>query len=172
MLDVTHMQVSLAGATDFVDAYQRGRPADDRRAVGVSRDAAPCLPGGAGAVVLANCCRNSTRLSSRLPRLTRQESLDPPRGVSRAISALMAVSNTSWKTFFEQVSRVEANPALTIPPASIRSWISTTRDRYRKAIEGDRRRCAGVGVGGRGKGPGTDAVPMPAKGVAGMSDAG
>lgn len=133
MLDVTHMQVSLAGATDFVDAYQRDGPLT----IGELWAFPAMLRLACLEALVQSFCELLPELDPPFeptPRLTRQESLDPTEGVSRAISALMAVSNTSWKTFFEQVSRVEA--ILRDDPAGIYPVMDfDTRDRYRKAIE-------------------------------------
>ena len=133
MLDVTHMQVSLAGAIDFVDAYQREGP--------LTIGELWAFPAMLRLACLEALAESFGELLPDLkppfeppPRLTRHESPDPTEGVSRAISALMAISNTSWKTFFEDVSRVET--VLREDPAGVYPAMDfDTRDRYRKAIE-------------------------------------
>jgi cyclic beta-1,2-glucan synthetase len=133
MLDITHMQVSLASAVEFVSAYQQDGPltiAELWAFPAMLRLA--CLE--ALVQSLSELVPELTPPFEPTPRLTPHETLDPTEGVSRAISALMAVSNTSWKAFFEQVSRVEA--ILQDDPAGIYSAMDfDTRDRYRKVIE-------------------------------------
>ena len=107
LLDAAHMHISLASAADFVKAYQQ-----DRSLTIAELWALPAM------LRLACLERLVLAFSELLPDLTPpfeptpglapHEALDPTEGVSHAISALMAASNTSWKAFFEQVSRVEA----------------------------------------------------------------
>ncbi|MDP2619785.1 MAG: glucoamylase family protein [Hyphomicrobiales bacterium] len=133
MLDVAHMQVSIAGAVEFVKAYQQDGP--------LTIAELWAFPAMLRLACLEALVQSFSELLPELtppfeptPRLTRHETLDPTEGVSRAISALMAVSNTSWKAFFEQVSRVEA--ILQDDPAGVYSAMDfDTRDRYRKAVE-------------------------------------
>lgn len=133
MLDITHLQVSLAGAVEFVDAYQQDGP--------LTIAELWAFPAMLRLACLEALVQSLSELLPELvppfeptPRATPHEALDPTEGVSRAISALMAVSNTSWKAFFEQVSRVEA--ILRDDPAGIYSAMDfDTRDRYRKVIE-------------------------------------
>jgi cyclic beta-1,2-glucan synthetase len=133
MLDVAHMQVSLAGALDFVKAYQQDEP--------LTIAELWAFPSMLRLACLEALVQSFSELLPELtppfeptPRLTRHETLDPTEGVSRAISALVAVSNTSWKAFFEQVSRVEA--VLQDDPAGVYPAMDfDTRDRYRKAVE-------------------------------------
>ncbi|WP_157672210.1 GH36-type glycosyl hydrolase domain-containing protein [Chelatococcus sp. GW1] len=133
MLDVAHMQVSLAGTVEFVRAYQQDGPltiAELWAFPAMLRLA--CLEALVHA--LSELLPDLAPPFEPTPRLTRRETLDPTEGVSRAISALMAVSNTSWKAFFERVSRVEA--ILRDDPAGVYSAMDfDTRDRYRKAVE-------------------------------------
>jgi len=133
MLDVAHMQVSLADTVAFVRAYQRDGP--------LTVAELWAFPAMLRLACLETLVQSLSELLPELvppfeptPRLAPHESLDPTEGVSRAISALMAVSNTSWKAFFEQVSRVEeilqGDPAGVYPAMDF-----DTRDRYRKAVE-------------------------------------
>ena len=133
MLDITHMQVSLAGAVEFVRAYQQDGP--------LTIAELWAFPAILRLACLEALVQSFSELLPELappfeptPRFTPHETLDPTEGVSRAIAALMAVSNTSWKAFFEQVSRVEA--ILQDDPAGVYSAMDfDTRDQYRKAIE-------------------------------------
>ncbi|WP_366553728.1 GH36-type glycosyl hydrolase domain-containing protein [Aquibaculum sediminis] len=133
MLDVMHMQVSLASAVEFVREYQQDAP--------LTIAELWAFPAMLRLACLEELVQSFSELVPELstpfeptPRMTHDEALDPTEGVSRAISALMAVSNTSWKAFFEQVSRVEA--ILRDDPAEIYSAMDfDTRDRYRKAVE-------------------------------------
>ena len=133
MLDAAHMHISLGGAVDFVKAYQR-----DGSLTIAELWAFPAM------LRLACLERLVLAFSELLPDLTPpfeptpglapHEALDPTEGVSHAISALVAISNTSWKAFFEDVSRVEeilrADPARVYPVMDF-----DTRDLYRKAVE-------------------------------------
>ncbi len=133
MLDVTHMQVSLAGTVAFVRAYQQEGP--------LTIAELWAFPAMLRLACLEALVHSFSELLPDLtppfeptPRSTPHETLDPTEGVSRAISALVAVSNTSWKVFFEQVSRVEA--ILQDDPAGVYSAMDfDTRDRYRKVVE-------------------------------------
>ena len=133
MLDVAHMQVSLAGTVAFVRAYQQDGP--------LTIAELWAFPAMLRLACLEALVQSFSELLPELtppfeptPRLTPHETLDPTEGVSRAISALVAVSNTSWKAFFEQVSRVEA--ILQDDPAGVYSAMDfDTRDRYRKVVE-------------------------------------
>ena len=133
MLDNGHMQVSLAGTVEFVRAYQQDGPLKIAELW--------AFPALLRLACLESLAQSLAKLFPDLappfrptPRLTPHEALDPTEGVSRAISALLAVSNTSWDLFFEQVSRVEeilrADPAGVYPAMDF-----DTRDRYRRAVE-------------------------------------
>ena len=133
MLDVAHMQVSLAGTVTFVRAYQQDGP--------LTIAELWAFPAMLRLACLEALVQSFSELLPDLappfeptPRLAPHQTLDPTEGVSRAISALVAVSNTSWKAFFEQVSRVEA--ILREDPAGVYSAMDfDTRDRYRKVVE-------------------------------------
>ncbi|HAW48823.1 MAG TPA: cellobiose phosphorylase, partial [Roseovarius sp.] len=133
ILDVAHMQVSLAGTVEFVRAYQQDGP--------LTTAELWAFPTMLRLACLETLVHSFSQLLPELappfeptPRMTRRETLDPTEGVSRAISALVAVSNTSWKSFFDQVSRIEA--ILRDDPAGVYSTMDfDTRDRYRKAVE-------------------------------------
>jgi cyclic beta-1,2-glucan synthetase len=133
MLDATHMQISLHGTEEFVLAYQRDDP--------LTIAELWALP----AILRLACLeRLVLAFSDLVPdlappfgptlALASREALDPTERVSRAISAIIAVSNTSWKAFFEQVSEVEAilrtDPSGTYPEMDF-----DTRDSYRKVVE-------------------------------------
>ena len=132
-LDATHMQVSLSGMVEFVAAYQQKGPltiAELWAFPAMLRLA--CLETLVHA--FGDLLPNLTPPFERTPGRMTHEALDPTEEVSRAISALMTVSNTPWKGFFERVSRVEA--ILAEDPAEIYPDMDfDTRDRYRKAIE-------------------------------------
>ncbi len=133
MLDAGHMQVSLAGTVEFVQAYQQDGPLKIAELW--------AFPALLRLACLETLIHSFSKLLPDLtppfaptPRLTPHESLDPTESVSRAISALLAVSNTSWKSFFEQVSRVEK--ILREDPAGVYPAMDfETRDRYRRAVE-------------------------------------
>ncbi|MGF1629293.1 MAG: GH36-type glycosyl hydrolase domain-containing protein [Kiloniellaceae bacterium] len=133
MLDTAHMQVSLGGAADFIKAYQQDGP--------LTIAELWAFPAMLRLACLEILVLAFSELLPELeapfeptPGLAPRESLDPTEGVSRAISALMAVSNTSWKAFFEEVSWVEgilrADPAGVYPQMDF-----DTRDHYRKVVE-------------------------------------
>ncbi|TVR07365.1 MAG: cellobiose phosphorylase [Salinarimonadaceae bacterium] len=133
MLDAAHMQVSLAGAVEYVAAYQRDGP--------LTIAELWAFPAMLRLACLESLVQSLSELFPELappfeptPRSTPHEDVDPTEGVSRAIAALMAVSSTSWKAFFEQVSRVEA--ILREDPADVYSTMDfETRDHYRKVVE-------------------------------------
>ncbi|MFA7523148.1 MAG: glucoamylase family protein [Halothiobacillaceae bacterium] len=133
MLDVAQMQIGLAGAAEFVNAYQHEGP--------LTIAELWAFPAMLRLVCLEELVQSFSELLPELvppfeptPRSTLHQALDPTEGVSRAISALVAISNIPWKTFFEQVSRVEA--ILQDDPAGVYSAMDfDTRDRYRKAVE-------------------------------------
>jgi cyclic beta-1,2-glucan synthetase len=133
MLDAEHLHVSLAGATSFIKAYQQDGaltiaelwafPAFLRLA---------CLE--ALVLAFAALLPDLAAPFEATPGLAAYDVVDPTEGVSRAISALIAVSNTSWKAFVEAVSRVEA--LLRTDPAGVYPAMDfDTRDRYRRAVE-------------------------------------
>ncbi len=133
MLDATHMQISLAGAADFVEAYQQDGP--------LTIAELWAFP----AMLRLACLERLVFAFSDLipdlaspfeptPRFAPAEALDATERVSRAISALIAAANTSWKAFFEKVSRVEA--ILRSDPSGVYPAMDfDTRDRYRRAVE-------------------------------------
>ncbi|WP_417544264.1 GH36-type glycosyl hydrolase domain-containing protein [Marinobacter sp.] len=133
MLDVDRMQVGLAGAVDFVNAYQREGP--------LTIAELWAFPAVLRLVCLEEFVQSFSELLPELtppfemtPRSTLHQALDPTEGVSRAISSIVTISHISWKTFFEQVSRVEA--ILQDDPAGVYLAMDfDTRDRYRKAVE-------------------------------------
>jgi cyclic beta-1,2-glucan synthetase len=133
MLHAAHMLVGLQGATEFVKAYQHDGP--------LTIAELWALPAMVRLACLETLVLSFSELMPDLeppfeatPGSSLRETLDPTEGVSRAISALMAVSNTSWKAFFEDVSSVEA--ILRADPAGVYPAMDfDTRDRYRKAVE-------------------------------------
>jgi cyclic beta-1,2-glucan glucanotransferase len=132
-LDAAHMQVSIAGMAEFVTAYQQKGPLTIAELW-----AFPAMLRLACLETLVHAfddlLPDLAPPFERTPGRFAHEALDPTEAVSRAISALMAVSNTSWKVFFEKVSRVEA--ILRDDPAEIYQAMDfDTRDRYRKAVE-------------------------------------
>ena len=133
MLEAAHMQLSLADAVRFVDAYQEGAPLTVAELW-----AFPAMLRLACLEILV------TAFSELVPELEApfepaagsayRETHDPTETVSRAISTLMAVANIPWKDFFDRVSRVEA--ILRDDPAGVYPAMDfDTRDRYRKAVE-------------------------------------
>ena len=133
MLDVAQMQVGLAGAADFINAYQRDGP--------LTIAELWAFPAMLRLVCLEELVQSLSELLPELtppfeptPGSTPHQALDPTEGVSRAISAVVAVSHMPWKVFFEQVSRVEV--ILQNDPAGVYSAMDfDTRDRYRNAVE-------------------------------------
>ncbi len=133
MLEAAHMQVNLAGAVEFVKAYQRDEP--------LTIAELWAFPVMLRLACLETLVHAFSELVPELeppfeqtPGVKPRETLDPTESVSRAISALMAISNTSWKSFFEKVSRVEA--IFQEDPADIYGAMDfETRDRYRAAVE-------------------------------------
>ncbi len=133
MLKATHMQVSLAGVVEFVQSYQQDGPLTIAEL-------------WAFPAMLQLACLESLVLAfselvpdlappfEPIPVLAQREAVDPTERVSRAISALIAVSNMSWKAFFEEVSWVEA--ILRADPAGVYPAMDfDTRDSYRKVVE-------------------------------------
>lgn len=133
MLDVAHIQIGFAGVVEFVNAYQRKGP--------LTIAELWAFPAMLRLVCLEELVQSFSELSpdlespfDTLPRSALYQELDPTESVSRAISALLAISNIPWKEFFEQVSHVEA--ILQDDPAGVYSAMDfDTRDRYRKAVE-------------------------------------
>ncbi|SHK44409.1 cyclic beta-1,2-glucan synthetase [Marinobacter antarcticus] len=133
MLDVAQIQVGLAEAADYTNTYQRDGP--------LTIAELWAFPAMLRLVCLEELVQSFSELLPQLaspfkptPRSTLHQPLDPAEGVSRAISALVAISNIPWKKFFEQVSRVEA--ILQDDPADVYSAMDfDTRDQYRKAVE-------------------------------------
>ena len=133
MLNAAHMQLSLAIAVRFVDAYQEEAP--------LTIAELWAFPTMLRLACLETLVTAFSELEPALnapfepaPGSTYRETHDPTEAVSRAISTLMAVDNIPWRDFFDQVSRVEAilrgDPAGVYPAMDF-----DTRDRYRKAVE-------------------------------------
>ncbi|HKM37489.1 MAG TPA: glucoamylase family protein [Thiopseudomonas sp.] len=133
MLDVAQVQIGLAGAVEFVNAYQVEGP--------LTIAELWAFPAMLRLVCLEELVQSFTELLPELkapfeliPRSRLHKNLDPTENVSRAISALVAISNIPWKTFFEHVSHVET--ILQGDPAEVYSSMDfDTRDSYRKAVE-------------------------------------
>jgi len=133
MLDVTQIQIGFAGATEFLNVYQQEGP--------LTIAELWALPAMLRLVCLEELVQSFSELLPELappfeptPRSTLHQALDPTEGVSRAISALVAISNIPWKAFFEQASHVET--ILRDDPAGVYSAMDfDTRDRYRNAVE-------------------------------------
>ena len=133
MLDVAQVQIDFAGVVEFINAYQREGP--------LTIAELWAFPAMLRLVCLEELVQSFSELSPDLdppfeliPRSTLYQACEPAAGVSRAISALQAISNIPWKSFFEQVSHVEA--ILQDDPADVYSGMDfDTRDRYRKAVE-------------------------------------
>lgn len=133
MLDVAQIQVGFAGVVAFVNAYQKKGP--------LTIAELWAFPAMLRLVCLEELVQSFAELSpdlappfDPLPRSMLYQTLEPTESVSRAISALVAISNIPWKEFFEQVSHVEA--ILQDDPAGMYSAMDfDTRDRYRKAVE-------------------------------------
>ncbi len=133
MLDMAQIQVGLGGAVDFVNAYQRDGP--------LTIAELWAFPAMLRLVCLEELVQSFSELLPQVaspfeptPRSALHQPLEPTEGVSRAISALVAISNIPWASFFEQVSRIEC--LLQGDPAGVYSAMDfDTRDRYRKAVE-------------------------------------
>ena len=99
MLDFAHMQVSLAGAVAFRQSLSAGRAADDCRALGVSGDAAPRLPGDACSFVFRAFASDYPSIRTDAPTdATRDARSDrkrfardfgPPSGVEHVLEGLL-----------------------------------------------------------------------------------
>ncbi len=133
MLDVAKIQIGFAGVVEFVNAYQREGP--------LTIAELWAFPAMLRLVCLEELVQSFSELSpdlvppfDPLPRSALYQTLEPTESVSRAISALGAISNIPWQEFFEQVSHVET--ILQDDPADIYLAMDfDTRDRYRKAVE-------------------------------------
>lgn len=133
MLEVAQVQIGFAGTVEFVNAYQCQGP--------LTIAELWAFP----AMLRLACLEELVQsFSELLPELTPpfalvsrssfHQTLDPTESVSRVISALVAIANTPWKSFFEQVSHVET--ILQDDPANVYAAMDfDTRDRYRKAVE-------------------------------------
>lgn len=133
MLDVAQIQIGFAGVVEFVNAYQCKGP--------LTIAELWAFPAMLRLVCLEELVQSFSELApdlappfDPLPRSALYRALEPTESVSRAISALVAISNIPWKAFFEQVSHVEM--ILQDDPAGIYLTMDfDTRDRYRKAVE-------------------------------------
>lgn len=133
MLDVAQVQVGFAGVVEFVNAYQQDDP--------LTIAELWAFPAMLRLVCLEEIIQSYCELLPELappfelmPRSALHQALDPTESLSRAISGLVAISTISWKTFFEQVSKVET--LLHNDPADVYSAMDfDTRDRYRNTIE-------------------------------------
>jgi cyclic beta-1,2-glucan synthetase len=133
MLDAAHMQLSLAAAVRFVNAYQEDAP--------LTIAELWAFPAMLRLACLETLVIAFSELAPELeapfepaPGSAYRETHDPTEAVSRAICTLMVVSNIPWKDFFDRVSRVEA--ILRDDPSGIYPAMDfDTRDRYRKAVE-------------------------------------
>lgn len=133
LLDVMHMHIEPAAIRDFIAAYQYDRP--------LTIAELWAFP----AMLRLACLERLILAFSELvpeivppfeatPGVAPHEALDATESVSRAISALISISNSSWKEFFEQVSLVE--DILRNDPGGVYPKMDfDTRDRYRKAVE-------------------------------------
>lgn len=133
MLDVAQLQIGYAGVVEFVKAYQCKGP--------LTIAELWAFPAMLRLVCLEELVQSFSQLSpdlkppfKPLPRSALYQALEPTESVSRAISALMAISTIPWKEFFEEVSYVET--ILQGDPSDIYPIMDfDTRDLYRKAVE-------------------------------------
>ena len=133
MLGVTQLEVDLGSAVAFVNAYQSEGP--------LTMAELWAFPAMLRLACLEELVQSFSQLLPELdapialmPRSALHPALEPTERLSRAISALVAVSNIAWPRFFEQVSQVEA--LLRGDPSSVYAAMDfDTRDRYRHAIE-------------------------------------
>lgn len=133
-LGASHMQVSLAGAIRFVQAYQHRLPLTIAELW-----AFPTMLRIACVEILATALTPLLGGSIKLPfqpvdALLNPLSLDPTERIARSISNLGIVAAIPWEDFFDSVSLVEQ--ALGRDPSGHYPQMDfDTRDRYRAAIE-------------------------------------
>ena len=133
MLNAAHLQIALSDTVSFVKAYQLKAP--------LTIAELWAFPTMLRLACLENLVIAFSELEPDLtppfqtpPALRSGDAVDPTERVSRAISALMAVSSTPWKAFFDQVSLVERR--LQTDPSGVYSLMDfDTRDRYRRVVE-------------------------------------
>lgn len=134
LLNAANIQISEDAAVHFVDGYQ-------------GRDALSIAELWAFPAMLRLACLETIVLafSSLVPGIgvpfarsagmpDPKDLRDPTEAVSRAITALSAISRIRWEEFFERTSRVEAI-LRTDPAARHAAQDFETRDSYRRAIE-------------------------------------
>jgi len=107
MLDAQHMQVSLSGAIAFIAEYQK----NDQPLTIAELWAFPAMLRLASLEIMvlgySALVEGLDPPFSSMPGMGHGEIFNETEQVSRSISALIAISNTPWKMFFESVSRVE-----------------------------------------------------------------
>ncbi|MDO6965464.1 GH36-type glycosyl hydrolase domain-containing protein [Rhizobium alvei] len=133
MLEAAHMQVELSATIDFIRKSPNGSsltiaelwafPAMLRLA---------CLE--IVALSFAELAPEKPAPFGPSPIMPAMSDMEPTERVSRGISALISISTTSWKVFFESVSTVEL--ILRDDPAGVYGAMDfSTRDSYRRVIE-------------------------------------
>ena len=130
----SHLQISLAGAVRFVQAYQQHLPltiAELWAFPTMLRIACVEIL----VVALTPLLGGSITLPSALADASHDiHSLDPSERTARSISILGIVATIPWEDFFDQVSLVEAALGRD-PSADYPQMDFETRDAYRAAVE-------------------------------------
>ena len=134
LLKVTHLQITLPAAIQFICAYQRGSPltiAELWAFPTMLRIAClEILVSSLGAILHDQIKQPFTpTIEAKAAR-----SLDNTERVARSIANLSLIAAISWEDFFDQTSQVEK--ILGKDPARYYARMDfETRDRYRRAIE-------------------------------------
>ena len=133
MLDFAHMQVSLAGSRGVRQSLSAGRAADDCRALGVSGDAAPRLPGGARSFAFRAFARTYPAIRTDTPIDATRDARPDRRRLARDFGPHGGVEHLleGFLREGEPCRRIlQGDPAGVYPAMDF-----DTRDRYRKAVE-------------------------------------
>ena len=133
LLRASHLQVSLAGAVQFVDRYQDQAP--------LSIAEVWAFPAMLRIACLELLIASFSRLFPDVvppfevhPEAGLAAATDDTECVARSIANLAVISTIQWKDFFDRTSRVET--ILRRDPAGVYPRMDfETRDRYRHAIE-------------------------------------
>lgn len=133
LLDASHLQLSFAGAVQFVSAYQETAPlsiAELWAFPAMLRLA--CLELiAAGFGKLVPGLEPPFAVSAEASAL---QAYDPTECISRSLANLKVIDGIRWKDFFDRTSLVEA--VLAGDPAEVYPRMDfDTRDRYRRAVE-------------------------------------
>ncbi|WP_373492156.1 GH36-type glycosyl hydrolase domain-containing protein [Parasphingorhabdus sp.] len=134
LLKVTHLQITLPAAIQFICAYQRSSPltiAELWAFPTMLRIACLEILVSSLGTILHDQIKQPFALTSDA-KVTR--SLDDTERVARSIANLSLIATISWEDFFDQTSLVES--ILAKDPSQYYAQMDfETRDRYRRAIE-------------------------------------